>query len=266
VTRKCAFCLADTVETGGEHIWDDWINKALPPTKYRSRKRYTLTSPTIEADTDSLREKLPVVCSGCNNGWMSVLSEKVKERFGRSMLDGDPFSLGPRDAAILASFTFMKAVVTNHLIGHHDGAEPFFTRAARERFGTSHVLPPLLKCWFGAFQGESRMSTRNNLSIIGTSEPGPLCGMEFCSFTYVVGKLALQLVAPRWKHIYRRGGPLISLSPNVYWEKAATLFWPNSGVRLSWSPPEYMADDTIRAFIYRFNNPVTIPVQRSERS
>lgn len=46
---------------------------------------------------------------------MSELSLKTKDRVGRSMLDGEPFSLGARDAAILAAFAFMKAAVTNHL-------------------------------------------------------------------------------------------------------------------------------------------------------
>jgi len=189
--NKCAFCPADAVETGGEHLSDNWINKDLPPLTYQSRKRYTIDSPVIESEADSLDEKLPVVCNKCNNGWMSVLSEKVKDRFRRAMLDAEPFSLGATDAAILAGFTFMKAVVTNHVIGHYDIFEPFFTRAVRERFRTSLVLPPLLKCWFFAFQGESFMSTHNNLSIIGGG-PGPLFGMEFCSFTYVVGKLGLR--------------------------------------------------------------------------
>lgn len=79
----------------------------------------------------------------------------MKERFGRAMLDGEPFSLGARDAAILAAFTFMKAVVTNHLIGNHDGTEPFFTRAARERFRTSLVLAPLLKMLVRGLPGQS---------------------------------------------------------------------------------------------------------------
>jgi hypothetical protein len=214
--KKCAFCPADAVQTGGEHIWDNWINDALPPLRYRSRKRYTIDSPLIESDADSLKEKLPVVCEGCNNGWMSVLREKVKDRFRRAMLDAEPFSLGPKDAAILAAFTLMKAVVTNHLIDSFDGAEPFFTRATRERLRTSLALPPLVKCWFAAYQGEAFMSTRNNLSIISTNESGPLYGMEFCSFSYVVGKLALQLLAPRWKRIRDRGRPLISLSPNSF--------------------------------------------------
>jgi hypothetical protein len=257
----CAFCPADAVEKGGEHIWDDWINDALPPTKYRSRKRYTLKSPLIESDTDSLNEKLPVVCAGCNNGWMSVLSDRVRERFGRSMLEGEPFSLGARDGAILIAFTFMKAVVTNHLIGTHDVAEPFFTRGARERFRTSLAVPPALKGWFAAFQGESRMSTRNNLSIVSTSEPGPLYGIEFCSFTYLVGHLALQLLAPRWKRVGHRGRPLLSLIPHSHWEQATVHFWPHSGGFLSWPPEKYFADDSIQGFIHRFNEPVTMQLR-----
>src|ERR1700719_4217447 len=97
--RLCAFCVADAVETGGEHMWDAWLNKALPKTRYRARKQYTLDSPLIEYETDKLDEKLPVVCTACNTGWMSVLTMKVKDGFGRAILDGEPFSLRARDAA-----------------------------------------------------------------------------------------------------------------------------------------------------------------------
>jgi len=256
--RKCAFCPADAVEIGGEHVWDDWLNKALPKTTYRARKRYSLASPLIQYDTDSLNEKLPVVCMKCNNGWMSTLSLKVKDRFGRTMLDGEPFILGAKDAKILAAFTFMKAAVTNHLTANE--YEPFFTRGARETFRTSLVVPALTKMWCAAYDGEARISTRSNFSIVSADAPGPLYGMEFGSFTYVVGKLALQLLSPRWKQIHQRGRPLVSLNPNVYWEQATTLFWPHEGGSVSWPPSKYLSDDTLQTFIERFDSPVNVPV------
>jgi hypothetical protein len=150
MAQMCAFCPADAVERGGEHVWDNWINKALPETWYHARKQYSLDSPLIEYDTKSLNEQLPVVCEACNSGWMSELSRKVKDRFAPAMLDGEPFSLGARDGAILAAFTFLKAVVTNHCTVEQ--YEPFFTRAARERFRTSLEVPPLTKMWFAAFK------------------------------------------------------------------------------------------------------------------
>jgi len=256
VQRKCAFCPAEAVEQGGEHVWDDWINKALPHTHYFARKRYSLESPIIEYNADRLNEKLPVVCRRCNNGWMSKLSLKVKDRFSRTMLDGDPFSLGISDAAILAAFTFMKAVVVDH--NSPDDYERFFTTAARERFGTSLILPPLLKLWFAAYRGKARMSTRANLSIVSTGTPSPIRGMEFLSFSYLIGQLTLQLLAPRWKDIENRGKPLLSLNPNVQWEEAATPFWPHNGTTLPWPPPKIFADETIQLFIDRFNNPVNL--------
>jgi hypothetical protein len=255
--RKCAFCPQDAVELGGEHVWDNWLNKALPKLHYRTLKIYSLDSPPIVGEADSLNAKFPVVCVDCNNGWMSVLSLKVKERFSRAMLDGEPFSLGPRDTAILAAFTFMKAVVTNYVESDY---EPFFTRAARENFRTSLTLPPMLKQWFAAFQGKARMSTRTNFGIGSTSEPSPLYGMEFGSFTYVVGKLALQLLAPRWKDVRDRGRPLLSLIPNAHWHRAAILFWPYAGGSLSWPPAEYIGDNMIQAFIERFGNQVNVPI------
>ena len=256
MARKCAFCPADAVETGGEHVFDNWVNKALPNTRYYALRIDSLNSPVVRYKTNSLNEKIPTVCKQCNNGWMSLLSLKVKERFGRAMLNGEPFSLGPRDAAILAAFTFMKAVVTNHNL---DG-EPFFTRAARERFRINLIVAPLTRVWFAAFQGKARMNTRNYLSIVSTNAPGPLCGLEFCSFTHIIGKLALQLLAPRWKHIMDRGRPLFSLSPNAYWQRTAILFWPHEGGFLSWPPAEYIGDDAVQGFIERFGNPVNVPI------
>jgi hypothetical protein len=214
--------------------------------------------PTIEYDAHKINLKLPVVCEKCNHGWMSALSAKVKDRFGRCMLDGEPFSLGPRDAALLAAFTFMKAVVTNHCDDTH---EPFFTRAARERFGASLVLPQLLKGWFAAYEGERRISTKSRFSVFGMNSPsGLLYGIEFGSFTYIVGKLTLQLLAPRWKNIGDRGKPVLSLTPDVRWEEAATLFWPHNGGFLSWPPRKHLADDTIEAFVERLGDPVNVPI------
>jgi hypothetical protein len=187
---------------------------------------------------------------------MSALTNKVKLAFSSAILKGAAFSLSPRDAALLAAFTFMKAVVTDHNIDH----EPFFSRASRERFRTSLVIPPLVKMWFAAYQGAARFSTKNNLSIIAANKPGPFSGMEFCSFSYVVGKLALQLLAPRWKDIRDRGKPMLSISPNIFWQPAAIQFWPNGGDILSWPPQKYLSDNVIEAFIYRFNASINVPI------
>jgi hypothetical protein len=261
MAKMCAFCSADAVEKGGEHIWDDWIDKAQPKKSlYRARKRYAIDSPTIEYPTARIGEQLPVVCSECNSGWMSVLTHKIKQTFSRAILHGEPFRLDARGAALLASFSFMKAVITNHALPD----DPFFTRAARERFRTSLTIPPLVQCWFAAYQGEFRFSTKNSMSIFGQNDPeSPICGMEFCSHSYVVGNLALQLLAPRWKRIDHRGRGLLMVDPAAMWSPAAIRFWPSDGTALSWPPPKYLSSDAIEIFIKRFGNSINIEIPRS---
>jgi hypothetical protein len=254
--RKCAFCDASATSKGGEHLWDDWLNEALPKkTRFHAKKRLSIDSPPIEFVQVGLQEQVPFVCAECNSGWMSDLTAKVKQRFSPAILDGTPFSVDARDAALLAAFTFMKAAIKDYCYGK----DVFFSTAARKRLRGSLAIPPLVKIWFASFRGTSRFSFRSVFNIGATSEPGPLYGMEFFSYTYVVGKLTLQLLAPRWKDIFDGHRPLVTLTPNAYWNPAAVQFWPNSGESLSWPPPKYLGDDFIQQFIDRFQAPITLP-------
>ena len=101
------------------------------------------------------------------------------------------------------------------------------------------------------------------MSIFGQNDPdSPIFGMEFCSHSYVVGQLALQLLAPRWKRIDNRGRGLLMVSPNAKWQSAAIRFWPNDGTVLSWPPPKYLGNDAIEIFMKRFGNPINVPIPR----
>lgn len=255
--QKCAFCTADAVEDGGEHIWDDWLNKELPTTSYRARKQLTPDGPVIEWDAHKLTEKLPTVCTACNNGWMGALTGKTKLVFSRAILHSEPFTLNLRDAALLAAFAFMKAVVTDHAIDA-EGHGPFFPRAARERFRASREVPPMIKIWLFYFQGEARVSTKNSLGVFNiVDQSSPLDGHQFCSHTYIVGNLGLQLLGVRWNDIRNSGKPLNSLNPNASWEPATLLFWPYRSA-ISWPPAQYFGDDMIETFIKRFKLSVNI--------
>ncbi|PYV53060.1 MAG: hypothetical protein DMG91_17970 [Acidobacteria bacterium] len=255
--KKCAFCDAEAVRKGGEHVWDDWLNRALPRQRYKARKRYSLHSPVIEYAAAKFDVKFAVVCAECNNGWMSDLTTKIKNCFSRAMLNGEPFSLDTRNSALLAAFTFMKAAVTNYEIDD----DPFFTRAARENLRTSLTIPPFIKMWTAAYQGAARMSAKNHLYIVSPKGKWqPFYGMEFCSFTYVVGKLAVQLLAPRWRHIYDRGRPMLTITPNVMWRPATIQFWPYASNVSSWPPEKYLGEEIIESFIYRFNVPINVPI------
>src|SRR5579864_3754919 len=126
--RKCAFCPNDAVERGGEHVWDDWLNRSLPVRKHRVRYSDT-TGTKREYATTTLDEKLPVVCEACNNRWMSQITHHVKLCFESVVVDGRKLCILPSGCVLLATFLFMKAAVAASHIAQNDDA---FLRAPKE--------------------------------------------------------------------------------------------------------------------------------------
>jgi hypothetical protein len=183
---------------------------------------------------------------------MSDLTKRVKENFKDSIISGAPLPMLPQDIAILAAFTFMKAVVAYDAIPN---VEPFFPRAVRERFRQSLAIPPNVQMWIAAYQGTQRYSGR---CIAGVSAAafGPYEGTEFLAFTYVVGHLVLQLLSPRWKDVRNRTRVLPVHVPLPHWNPAVISFWPDTGFPGSWPPPKYIGDDTIEQFIDRFKGKI----------
>ncbi len=256
--KKCAFCDSPSVVKGGEHLWDNWINDELPKrTRFSAKRLLYIESESHEFVQVGLKEQIPSVCEECNHGWMSALTGRVKKRFSASILDGAPTSIDAKDALLLAAFTLMKAIVQNY---HYVRDEAFFTRAASERLRESLTIPPLVKMWIATYYAPSRYAFHSNFHTVTVNNPGPLGGMEFLSYTYIVGNLVLQLLAPRWKDIRHRHLPLLTLTPNSYWQAAAPQFWPFEGDALPWPPKKHLSDSVIEQFINRFQVPVNVPI------
>jgi len=211
-----------------------------------------MDSETIRYDTTKFDEKLPVVCERCNSTWMSVLTHKTKETFGRAMLEGEPFTLNVKDTELLAAFTFMKAVVTYHSLTD----EPFFPRAATDLFRDSLVIPDAVQCWFAAYDGLLPMTTVARAHVFSPKTEHPLFGYQFLGFTYIVGKLALELLAPRWKDVSHRGNPLKMIRIHDPFIQATIRFWPDVGKSVSWPPSEHIGSDSIQLFVDRLGGPI----------
>lgn len=167
MSRRCAFC--HNAAESGEHLWDNWINEELPKkTRFDAKRRLSGDAEPIKFVTVGLKEKLLVVCTKCNNGWMSVLTGKVKAHFSQSILNGAPFSLSPTDAVLLATFAFMKATVKDYCYGD----KPFFTGDIRKRLRMSFTIPPLVRMWFAAYQGLPQYSFISNFYRVSVDRAG----------------------------------------------------------------------------------------------
>src|SRR4051812_33220014 len=79
--ESCVFCTSPPVPRGGEHLWDNWLNRldgrsikdkyTVIQTGHDGELRRTYRSARIDATAD-------VVCGPCNHGWMSDLTNLTK--------------------------------------------------------------------------------------------------------------------------------------------------------------------------------------------
>jgi hypothetical protein len=251
--NMCAFCTTEAAKLSHEHIWDDWLNRALPTKRFRVRQRRSQDQPFRQYDATVLQEKLAVVCENCNHTWMSDLTNRVKLAYSDQIIDGAALTLTPDDAALLAAYAFMKSVVADHATPKD---ERFFSREVQERFRKTLSIPPNVRMWIAAYQGAQRFGGRFHNAVLRPNEPSVLDGIEFYCFTYVVGQLALQTHAVRWRDGRNAFAPVPR--PDPYWDPAVIQFWSFSGP-VSWPPTKYIGDDTLEALMNRFSLPISVP-------
>jgi hypothetical protein len=253
--KTCAFCPTEAAKLSGEHIWDDWLNRALPTKRFRVKQRRSTIEPFREYDAAKLNEKLTVVCEECNHNWMSDLTDRVKRSFSNMIINGTQTSLQRKDISLIAAYAFMKSVVADHATPKGDS---FYAKAVRERFRETQVVPTNIQMWLAAYQGIHRFGGKFNTAFLTPNEPSPITEIEFYSFTYVIGHLVLQTLGARWVQIEQRGKPVPLLQPNFYWDPAVVRFWPNVPPPVAWPPAKYLGDDTIDNFIARFGVRITV--------
>jgi hypothetical protein len=246
---KCAFCDNDASEMrSGEHICSAWIERLFGPQEYNwthtDRKTGTNRSWKKKGADEKIRD---VVCSECNNGWMSNLENlEAKPALTNIIRDGAPQCLLPRGILSLSLFAFKHTVVANH---SNPNREPFFTRAARERFKNSLQIPPGVQMWIGAFQSvyaNSGIFTSHHLEA--DPEGRSLDDFELYIFTFAVGHLVFQVLASKWTKVTRRRLPLPVLRPNTFWNSAAIQFWPMDGHSIEWPPTHYLNENMLKKF------------------
>ena len=251
--KMCAFCPTQAAKLSREHIWDNWINRELPTKRFRVRQRWSRDQPFREYDATVLQEKLEVVCENCNHTWMSDLTNRVRQAYSAQTINGAALTLMTDDAALLGAYAFMKSVVADHATPKD---ERFFSLEVREQFRRTLAIPPNVRMWIAAYQGEHRFGGRFHNAILTPNEPSVLDGIEYYAFTYVVGHLVLQTHAVRWRDGRSAFAPVPK--PDPYWDPAVSQFWPYSEP-VSWPPKKYIGDDTLEALMNRFSLPISVP-------
>lgn len=253
--KKCIFCDDDAAKITGEHVWSAWIGRLFTSSAYTWKYVDPETGKVQVRDFKTIDFTVNDVCKPCNEGWLSQLEARAKLAFSSMIRDPMEFSLLSSGAVLLAAFAFKSAVTATCM---NKNREAFFTPAARLRFKNSLQIPIGTQMWLARFSGGAASSGLFSGHVLEPNAPkgSPLYGLEMYAFTYVAGRLVLQVLAPRWADIMKRGRPLPMLRPSTAWNSVSTQFWPNEGLPIGWPPEKNLGDDSINDFVNRWANPI----------
>jgi hypothetical protein len=156
--RRCMFCLKPG--TTDEHVFGEWLRVAFPRTPNDTRtqrvtrwgrdrhgKIYAMPESTIQQG-HSGSKKVPYVCAGCNNGWMSRMETRTR-RILTPLIQGLPHTISTFDQKYLATWISKTVMVAEYT---------FPANVAVPDSERLHMLanlepPPNWKIWTADYRG-----------------------------------------------------------------------------------------------------------------
>lgn len=244
--RSCAFCT--NAANSPEHIFDDWLNRESGRTVRRDYVFEEAGGDDVVRRTHAARligVTRKVVCKACNHGWMSDLSNHVRQRFDRAVHKCSSLTLEDLDAVTLTAYAFMKAVVVDHALDR----KPLFEPSVRHRFRADFSLPDGLQLWAAAHAGPFAVHAWHRTIELKGAQYG---GFNFYIFTYRLGHLLLQLTCPRWRKTTRRSLPWPALNQSDDWTGTAIELWPFAA-SVDWPPTYQIEGKALEQFRDRFH-------------
>jgi hypothetical protein len=231
----------------------------LPPNeRYICNERLVSRDEYIRYPRKKIKFVAKVVCTPCNNNWMSDLEGSLKPILQDVFLKELPKTFGLGELATIAAFAFKTTVLANHkdLRG-----TPFFASSDRFRFRRELRIPDGVQVW---------MATRETIagkyygfwkSAQGKSEKHFGYGFANYICTWNFQNIVLQIVATKWQDKRRRKTvPPFSFPDDEYWKQASVLIWPLPTTYIRWPPVYYLGDKTLPEFRDRWDTiKVTLP-------
>lgn len=177
--------------------------------------------------------KAPVVCSRCNNEWMSGLEIAAAPLLKR-LARGDPATLDEEDARLLATWLTKTALIYELVEQERDGMTS--SEADRRWFGRHRLPLPTSRIWLAHYEG-SRGTTivvRRTLFLYDLDAEVPRPEAHGVLFGLVFGRLAVRVG-------FVRSRPNFATAFAVADGPLAPQLWPSSAP-LTW-PPGHALDD-----------------------
>lgn len=156
--RRCIFCHGGPISR--EHVWPAWMRSYLPPgqaSQFVRISNFNNGTPLIHPGPlnrkgDGRSQKLKVICTPCNNNWMSVLQDRTKDVLLPLLLK-DTLQINPQNHELLATWATMFTMVYETTQPNH--AQNATTSQQRALFKIEQKPPQYWMFWCAPHDGRS---------------------------------------------------------------------------------------------------------------
>jgi hypothetical protein len=222
--KECAFC-SGSAKISGEHVVSRWISKSIFPGLGKHRIHKHNSGEVKEWIGKGVQWQLKVVCTKCNNEWMSRLEDEHAKPRLTPLIKGSNIAI-PIDleyARSIALFAFKTALVVDQI---QYNASPFFSKEVRSEFRKCLAIPLNVSMWMFAVDDLIPIAARflyygKNLSL--TEQ------IKLYTITFAIGKFGFQVVSI--EHPWN-----VDLSPIPGFEHLSIPFWPRLPFNVVWPP------------------------------
>jgi hypothetical protein len=243
-TNRCIFC-GGSGPFHKEDVLPKWISKTFPKswvtiTDIRSGRRFRAHG--------HLGIVSRAVCSGCNNGWMSILENDAKPII-TPMILGQFKTISLDEQALLARWT-MKTAAMLDVVSNAESR--FFIEDDFSRLCKSFEIPNETRISVSRWS-PSHVEVKTRTSSSEGTLPDGTSDFTALTVTIALGRLLLQLFCPRRKP----SGPAYLLPlPDIampdHWIGIDLQIWPTVTGHIS-PPPLLIKEDDFEAFANRWN-------------
>jgi hypothetical protein len=201
--KRCIFCGATGMSR--EHIWGDWLKKCLTATMTRHTSSVHVVNPPGVRDVRSFQiragdpfgSKVRVVCTTCNNTWLSGIQDAAKPLL-IPMLIGQTSVLGDDAQKTIATWAAMATMTAEHVMKEESLIA--VSQTDREWLWKNGTPSPDWRIWIGRYQ-RHRLAERWTHCSVPIYEREPVIapsGLPQCNTqttTFMVGEFFVHVLS-----------------------------------------------------------------------
>jgi len=200
-------------------------------------------------------KKIKAVCTGCNNGWMSVIETKAKPSLER-LIKGERIVLDQASLLDVARWATLKAIVSEH-----DKPETHVTpQADRTEFMQDGTIPSYFNLYILSHKCSSRSGYVRTTHTVSLAKDGPVPPLDGRTkntqqISVILGSIMLHVNAARVDNF--RIEDRLSM-PAV----EALRIWPLNRAPLTWPSPPVLTCEQMGEIAYSMERIAVLPEVR----